>query len=146
MRPLALKYVKKCASKMDLKIFENLDKARKSNLLSHEFPAEAIFFQSISCLFKDFYLIDFDAKGIKLKLKNYSFLIPSLIQISLKLLQKWRRKKLHYLFMTLWASVEDIIKPSFKTHLSQMLSTISQLSPFFHKFAWSSHAKTEPFI
>ena len=101
MRPLALKYVKKCASKMDLKIFENLEKARKSNLLSHEFPAEAIFFQSISCLFKDFYLIDFDAKGIKLKLKNYSFLIPSLIQISLKLLQKWRRKKLHCLFMTL---------------------------------------------
>ena len=29
MSPLALEYVKKCASEMDLKIFENLEKARK---------------------------------------------------------------------------------------------------------------------
>ena len=40
MRPLALKYVKKCASEMDLKFFENLEKARKLPRLLYKSPAE----------------------------------------------------------------------------------------------------------
>ena len=43
MRPLALNYVKKCASEMDLKNFENLGKAQKLPRLLYESPAEGRF-------------------------------------------------------------------------------------------------------
>ena len=43
MRPLALNYVKKCASGMDLKLLENLEKARKLPRLLHESPGEERF-------------------------------------------------------------------------------------------------------
>ena len=57
MKPLALRYVQKCASEVHLKVFETfetLEKAKKCDLLLYEFPAEDRFCQSFSGLFRDF--------------------------------------------------------------------------------------------
>ena len=65
MRPSDLTYVKKYASEMDFKIFENLEKARKLPHLLYESPAEGRFFKSFSDVLKRFYSMNFAAKGIK---------------------------------------------------------------------------------
>ena len=54
MRPLALKYVKNCASEVHLKVCDNLEKAGKWDLLWYEFASEERFCQSFSGLFKEF--------------------------------------------------------------------------------------------
>ena len=52
---------------MSLRISKKLE---NETFLLYEFPAEENFFQSFSGLFKEFYSVDFDAKGIKWKLKS----------------------------------------------------------------------------
>ena len=37
---IGLRFIKKCASEVHLKVFENLEKARKLDLLLYEFSAE----------------------------------------------------------------------------------------------------------
>ena len=65
MTSITLRNVKKCATEVHLKVFGESRKLSQMRPLLYEFPEEENVCQSFSVLFKEFYSMDFDAKGIK---------------------------------------------------------------------------------